>query len=60
MNELNTDIQSDMKIDVRITWADIFVAIMAWFGEFISAPLRSQKAQGTSNSTPEALSIETR
>lgn len=45
MQELNSDIQSDMKIDVRITWLDIFVALFGWVGEVITMPLRSGKNQ---------------
>jgi len=40
VENINAEVQSDMKIDVRITWMDILSALAGWVSEGITAPLR--------------------
>lgn len=40
MQELNQEVQDDMKITVNITLGDIVAAILGWMWEFATLPWR--------------------
>jgi len=61
MKELNEEIQSDMKINVRITWADLLNAALGWLGEPMSAlvqSIHSRKPARQSESRTSFVNVE--